>query len=92
MEKVAKLQELFEKLSFSLSRLHGLHASQVLVQSFYTKPQQRKKEESEWLRVERDQIKFIDLRFLLQVYLILGLNCIITKIILFFSELCWEMP
>ena len=29
----------------------------------YTKPQQRKKEENERLRVERDQIKFIDLRF-----------------------------
>ena len=29
----------------------------------YTKPQQRKKEESERLREERDQIKFIDLRF-----------------------------
>ena len=29
----------------------------------YTKPQQRKKEESERLRGERDQIKFIDLRF-----------------------------
>ena len=29
----------------------------------YTKPQQRKKEESEQLRGERDQIKFIDLRF-----------------------------
>ena len=29
----------------------------------YTKPQQRKKEESKRLRVERDQIKFIDLRF-----------------------------
>ena len=29
----------------------------------YTKPQQRKKEASERLRVERDQIKFIDLRF-----------------------------
>ena len=29
----------------------------------YTKPQQRKKEESEKLRGERDQIKFIDLRF-----------------------------
>ena len=30
----------------------------------YTKPQQRKKEESEtWLRGEGDQIKFIDLRF-----------------------------
>ena len=28
-----------------------------------TKPHQRKKEESERLRVERDQIKFIDLRF-----------------------------
>ena len=29
----------------------------------YTKPQQRKKEESEQLRGERDQIKFIDLDF-----------------------------
>ena len=29
----------------------------------YTKPQQRKKEESERLRGERDQIKCIDLRF-----------------------------
>ena len=29
----------------------------------YTKPQQRKKEESEQLRGERDQIKIIDLRF-----------------------------
>ena len=29
----------------------------------YTKPQQRKKEESERLRGERGQIKFIDLRF-----------------------------
>ena len=29
----------------------------------YTKPRQRKKEESERLRGERDQIKFIDLRF-----------------------------
>ena len=29
----------------------------------YTKPQQRKKEESEQLRGGRDQIKFIDLRF-----------------------------
>ena len=29
----------------------------------YTKPQKRKKEESEKLRGERDQIKFIDLRF-----------------------------
>ena len=29
----------------------------------YTKPQQRKKEESEKLRGERDWIKFIDLRF-----------------------------
>ena len=29
----------------------------------YTKPQQRKKEESEKLSGERDQIKFIDLRF-----------------------------
>ena len=28
----------------------------------YTKPQQRKKEESERLRGERDQIKFIELR------------------------------
>ena len=29
----------------------------------YTKPQQRKKEERERLRGERDQIKFVDLRF-----------------------------
>ena len=29
----------------------------------YITPQQRKKEESERLRVDRDQIKFIDLRF-----------------------------
>ena len=29
----------------------------------YTKPQKRKKEESERLRGKRDQIKFIDLRF-----------------------------
>ena len=29
----------------------------------YTKTQQRKKEESERLRVERDQVVFIDLRF-----------------------------
>ena len=29
----------------------------------YTKPQQRKKEESERLRGEGDQVKFIDLRF-----------------------------
>ena len=29
----------------------------------YTMPHQRKKEESERLRGERDQIKFIDLRF-----------------------------
>ena len=29
----------------------------------YTRPQQRKKGESERLRVENDQIEFIDLRF-----------------------------
>ena len=29
----------------------------------YTKPKQRKKEESEMVRGERDQIKFIDFRF-----------------------------
>ena len=29
----------------------------------YTKPQQRKKEESKRLRGEKGQIKFIDLRF-----------------------------
>ena len=29
----------------------------------YAKPQQRKKEESEQLRGERDQVKFIDLIF-----------------------------
>ena len=42
----------------------------------YAKPQQRKKEESEKLRGERDQIEFIDLRF--ERELALGLN-----------ELCW---
>ena len=30
----------------------------------YKRPQQRKKEESKRLRVERDQIKFIDLRLI----------------------------
>ena len=29
----------------------------------YTKPQQRKKDDCERLRGERDEIKFIDLRF-----------------------------
>ena len=29
----------------------------------YTKPQQRKEEESKQLREQRDKIKFIDLRF-----------------------------
>ena len=29
----------------------------------YTKPQKRKKEESERLRRERDQVKFVDVRF-----------------------------
>ena len=29
----------------------------------YTKPQQRKKEDSKWLRGGRDQVKLIDLRF-----------------------------
>ena len=29
----------------------------------YSRPQQRKEEEGEWLRGERDQIKFIELRF-----------------------------
>ena len=33
----------------------------------YTKHQQRGKEESERLRVERDQIKFIDLRLILDL-------------------------
>ena len=42
----------------------------------YTKPQQRKKEESEKLRGERDQIKFINLRF--ERWKVVGLN-----------EMCW---
>ena len=42
----------------------------------YTKPQQRKKAESERLRGERDQIKFTDLRF--ERWQVVGL-----------SELCW---
>ena len=36
----------------------------------YIKPQQRKKEESEQLRGERDQIKFIDLRF--EIWQVIG--------------------
>ena len=44
----------------------------------YTKPQQRKKEESERLRGERDRIKFIDLRF--ERWQVVGLG-----------ELCWGM-
>ena len=42
----------------------------------YTKPLQRKKEQSEQLRGERDQTKFIDLRF--ERWQVVGL-----------SELCW---
>ena len=42
----------------------------------YTKPQQRKKEESKMLIEERDQIQFIDLRF--ERWQVVG-----------FSELCW---
>ena len=38
----------------------------------YTEPQQRKKEESERLRGERDQIKFIDLRF--EIWQVVGLS------------------
>ena len=38
----------------------------------YSKPQQRKEEESEILRGERDQIKFIDLRF--QKWQVVGLR------------------
>ena len=40
----------------------------------YTKPYQRKKEESEGLRGERDKIKFIDLRFERSLVVGLGLN------------------
>ena len=36
----------------------------------YTKPQHRKKEESERLRGERDQIKFIDLRFEMNTFMV----------------------
>ena len=42
----------------------------------YTKPQQRKREESERLRGERHQIKFIDLRFESSINLS---ECIISK-------------
>ena len=38
----------------------------------YAKPQQRKKEESECLRGERGEIKFIDLRF--EKWQVLGLS------------------
>ena len=41
----------------------------------YTKPQQRKREESEKLRGERDQIKFIDHRFERWQGLGLGESC-----------------
>ena len=46
---------------FELSFFSELCCGNILVA--YTKPQQRKKEESDRLRGERDQIKFIDLRF-----------------------------
>ena len=35
----------------------------------YTRPQQRKEEESKWLRGERDQIEFVDLIFDLELSL-----------------------
>ena len=35
----------------------------VMLRKGYTKPQQKKKEESEMLRGERNQVKFIDLGF-----------------------------
>ena len=41
----------------------------------YTKPQQRKKEESNRVRGERDQIKFIDLRFEMHLDLNLQDSC-----------------
>ena len=44
----------------------------------YTKPQRGKKEESKMLRAERNQIKFIDLKF--ERWQIVVLN-----------ELCWGM-
>ena len=43
----------------------------------YTKPQQKKKEESERLRGERDQTKFIDLRF--ERWRVVGLNELCSK-------------
>ena len=54
------------KLGFALKRLNqhifnGLCRGKAMVA--YTKPQQRKKKESERLRGERDRIKFIDLGF-----------------------------
>ena len=45
----------------------------------YTKPQQRRKEQREGLRVVRDQIKFIYFRF--ERWQVVGL-----------SEFCWERP
>ena len=42
-----------------MNKILGVHLAMVA----YTKPQQRKKEESERLRGERDGIKFNDLRF-----------------------------
>ena len=46
----------------------------------YTKPQQRQKEENEQLRGERDEIKFIDLRF--ERWQVVGLR----------KALCWTIP
>ena len=47
--------------SFIFNFFSGLCWGKAMVA--YTKPQQRKKEESERLRGERGQIKFIDFRF-----------------------------
>ena len=54
-----------------------------------TKEERRKRKAK---RRERDQIKFSDLRFLLQVYLIVDLNYIITNIILFLVSCVGERP
>ena len=48
----------FDGIFFSFSELYWGKATVA-----YRKPQQRKKEEIERLRGERDQMKFIDLRF-----------------------------
>ena len=56
--KSRQYQQVSCRWNFSFGEMH---CGKAVVA--YTKPQQRKKEETERLTGERDQIKFIDLRF-----------------------------